>query len=150
VADGKSGPKPEMVREPDTAAACGQVADRVAKLAAEGVPLSEIAVLYMSKTMPGFNEPLPLRLVRELEARCVPAHWMSENYWTKRSFDQTADRVAVSTIHSAKGMDWRAVVLVGLGHPPHGRWDAATLDRLGYVGMTRARERLVVVRVGVG
>jgi DNA helicase-2/ATP-dependent DNA helicase PcrA len=52
------------------------------------------------------------------------------------------------TVHSAKGLEWDAVVMVGMeeGQIPHYRSvKAAALaeeQRILYVGMTRARERL--------
>jgi ATP-dependent DNA helicase UvrD/PcrA len=65
--------------------------------------------------------------------------------------DSLADERGVSlmTLHSAKGLEFRAVVVAGLedGLLPHfnsqgGRDDVEEERRLLYVGMTRARERL--------
>jgi DNA helicase-2/ATP-dependent DNA helicase PcrA len=57
--------------------------------------------------------------------------------------------VSLMTLHSAKGLEFRAVVVAGLedGILPHfnsqgGREDVEEERRLLYVGMTRARERL--------
>jgi DNA helicase-2/ATP-dependent DNA helicase PcrA len=65
--------------------------------------------------------------------------------------DTRADRVALMTVHSAKGLEYPVVFLVGLeeGIFPHAvsSRDAAGLEeerRLCYVGMTRAMERLVL------
>jgi DNA helicase-2/ATP-dependent DNA helicase PcrA len=65
--------------------------------------------------------------------------------------DTRADRVALMTVHSAKGLEYPVVFLVGLeeGIFPHAASsrDAAGLEeerRLCYVGMTRAMERLVL------
>jgi len=62
-------------------------------------------------------------------------------------------RVTLMTLHGAKGLEWRLVFLMGLeeellphsgmqGEPPNPEEER----RLCYVGMTRARERLVMTR----
>jgi DNA helicase II / ATP-dependent DNA helicase PcrA len=80
---------------------------------------------------------------------------------SRDSGDDKADAVTLSTLHAAKGLEWRAVFLCGLeeGLLPHsGRGfddgevqleGAINVDeerRLAYVGITRARERLVLTR----
>ena len=62
---------------------------------------------------------------------------------------QTEKGVSLMTLHSAKGLEFRAVVVAGLedGLLPHfnaqgAREDVEEERRLLYVGMTRARERL--------
>ncbi len=40
------------------------------------------------------------------------ARWASEDYRGKATFDVTTDAVAISTIHTAKGMDWSVVFVV--------------------------------------
>jgi ATP-dependent DNA helicase Rep len=81
--------------------------------------------------------------------------------------DEKTDRITLTTIHGAKGLEWRHVFLVGLeeGLIPHARTlddrasdatpdgDAAmSLDeerRLFYVAVTRARDRLYLSRAKV-
>ena len=62
-------------------------------------------------------------------------------------------RVTLMTLHGAKGLEWRLVFLVGLEEDllPHGGMPGELPNpqeerRLCYVGMTRARERLVMTR----
>ena len=61
--------------------------------------------------------------------------------------------LTLSTVHGAKGLEWRAVFLVGLteGVLPHLRSTGEGEEpqeelRLFYVGLTRARDRLYLVR----
>jgi DNA helicase-2/ATP-dependent DNA helicase PcrA len=71
------------------------------------------------------------------------------------TWDPRADRVSLLTLHAAKGLEFPVVFIVGLedGILPL-RWgddalDAAALAeerRLCYVGMTRAKDRLIVSR----
>jgi DNA helicase-2/ATP-dependent DNA helicase PcrA len=74
--------------------------------------------------------------VAEVAARAEAAH------------APTADGVTLSSLHSAKGLEWEAVFLVGLhegGLPlSHADTDEAIEEerRLLYVGVTRARTRL--------
>ena len=82
---------------------------------------------------------------------------------SKEADGEGGDAVTLMTLHGAKGLEWRCVFLCGLeeGLLPHsGRgFDDAGVEpraegalnleeerRLCYVGMTRARERLVLTR----
>ena len=68
--------------------------------------------------------------------------------------EQTGDVVTLSTIHSAKGLEWRRVFMIDLqqGILPTEE-DEGSIDlleearRLFYVGMTRAKERLELLSV---
>ena len=66
-------------------------------------------------------------------------------------WDPRADRVLLSTLHAAKGLEFALVFIVGLedGVLPLLEADGAVSEeerRLFYVGVTRARERLVLSR----
>jgi DNA helicase-2/ATP-dependent DNA helicase PcrA len=78
---------------------------------------------------------------------------------SKDADGDAGDAVTLMTLHGAKGLEWRCVFLCGMeeGLLPHsgkgfddGPADAVTnLEeerRLCYVGMTRARERLILTR----
>ena len=62
--------------------------------------------------------------------------------------EDLSDRLILSTIHQTKGMEWPAVIIVGLneGTLPHQRaiddGDVEEERRLLYVGMTRAMDEL--------
>jgi DNA helicase-2/ATP-dependent DNA helicase PcrA len=68
-------------------------------------------------------------------------------------YDPRADRVALLTLHAAKGLEFKVVFITGLedGILPlyFGERDPAALEeerRLLYVGMTRAEDRLILCR----
>lgn len=65
------------------------------------------------------------------------------------SFEQASDRVVLMTVHSAKGLEFPVVFIIGLEESlfPHSlsRDDPDSIEeerRLCYVGMTRAKDRL--------
>ena len=71
------------------------------------------------------------------------------------TYDDTTDAVTLMTLHSAKGLEFLVVFLVGLeeGIFPHSRatWEIDQLEeerRLCYVGITRAQERLYLTTAG--
>ena len=75
----------------------------------------------------------------------------SASYWAARSTQQAktpgeADRVVISTIHRAKGLEWHTVVVCADAEElPHPR--SSDLDeerRLAYVAVTRAAAQLVI------
>ena len=81
---------------------------------------------------------------RVLEGAGIPVKWVSQDVRAKESFDVTTDRVALVSIHSAKGLDFDLVYLVGADRIRPTDRTRAQLTRLLYVAMTRARYRQVV------
>jgi DNA helicase-2/ATP-dependent DNA helicase PcrA len=83
---------------------------------------------------------------------------MSEGYATLREMlselslsDDTEevdmrDAITLSTIHAAKGLEWEAVLVIGVydGGLPSDRNDIEEERRLFYVACTRAQERLII------
>lgn len=137
---GADGPDPQWLRSADSCAQVDDVAGAVAELSRAGVPMSEIAVLYVHNRSDAV-ENLAEALVEALEARGVLARWAARDTASKRGYDITTDSVTVSTIHSAKGLDFAHVFLLGLDNL---RADDEKARRLAHVGMTRAREGLTL------
>ncbi|MBN1546225.1 MAG: AAA family ATPase [Syntrophaceae bacterium] len=119
--------------------------DEVVRVAmAEGCPYSEIAVLYVMQQPEADEAPLPDRLEDALAARGIMSKWASENYRSKRTYDITTNSVTISTIHSAKGMDFSCVFLLGLDYLEPKRWTDEQIHKLVYVALTRARYQLYI------
>lgn len=93
--------------------------------------LAEVSVLY--ETMPAL-----------LEALCI-----GEEADIRRSSgkQRPSGAVRLMTLHGAKGLEFPVVFLAGLSEgafPPHADSDIAEERRLLFVGMTRAREELIL------
>ena len=141
---GAEGTMPERLECSDAASMPASVAGAVTQLIRSGVPMNEIAVLYTHSKAYGV-ENLPEVLVQAIEAQGALAQWTARDSSSKRNFDITTDSVTVSTVYSAKGLDFAHVFLLGL----EGLNSASVHHRrLAYVGMTRARERLTICQCG--
>lgn len=142
---GAEGEAPCWLQSADAPALVRDVADAVATLVREGVPMSEIAILYAHSRMEGLASSLPESLLEAVEARGVMARWVARDTTSKRYFDITTDSVCISTIHSAKGLDFSHVFLRGMDRLQP---EKPRQRRLAYVGMTRAREHLTLAICG--
>lgn len=76
--------------------------------------------------------------------------FLAQTRLSSASVQEISQTVALSTVHSAKGLEWECVRVVGLeeGAFPHHRAlvsaGAEEERRLGYVAITRAKRRLVL------
>ena len=92
---------------------------------------------YQGKEVPG-------RLLKKLESAGIPTNWVSQDVRAKELFDITTDRVSLISIHSAKGLDFDLVYLVGVDKIIPTDETRDRLIRLLYVAITRAKYRLVI------
>ena len=139
----RSGPAPEMLT---ASTAQGELEVAVNKILAwreKGLKPSEIAVLYRANTE---------RWVRHL-ASLLSQHMAV--YWPHNTSERYVDPsgVCVRTMHSAKGLQWRAVLVMRCDMMPFlpdanvDRAEQELLERgLMYVAMTRAEEILAFTR----
>ena len=110
---------------------------------------AEIAIIYDDKNYgpQGFQyagKEAPRRILRDLERAAIPVKWVSEDVRAKEMFDVTTDRVSLISIHSAKGLDFDLVYLIGADRIQATEGSREQIERLFYVAMTRAKHRLVI------
>jgi superfamily I DNA/RNA helicase len=143
---GFHGPQPEMPCCQNYDEMISGVADSVKGLVTRGdYPPSEIAIAYTTRSLGTHGRTsVPDMLEAALNTRGILCQWVSEDYRAKRSYDITTERVAVSTIHSLKGLDYACVFVIGLDALEGDVWSEARARDLAYVAMTRARHRLMI------
>jgi superfamily I DNA and RNA helicase len=105
------------------------------------VPLRQILILYSSRSneLTGFN--LEDQFINKLK---IPYEWITEDRAAKTSFNINDDSIKISTIMSAKGMDFEAVAVVGNDVILNEYDTKAYL----YVAATRARRYLLMTTGG--
>ena len=133
----RRGPVPTVTVAPTAADEVRLVVEAVRERWSPGAASRSIAVLHGA----GFDAR---GVVTALRAAAIPTFWV-----TDRQHDENKDRagsadeaVIVSTIQSAKGLEFPDVVVCGLGVYDG---DRTTARKLLYVGFTRAVDRLTVV-----
>jgi hypothetical protein len=141
-----TGPPPRIEKFRDFDQICLYLADKIAEtVQTDDCPYSEVAVLYAKKRLVKDSAPtVPEMISDALATRGIFSNWVSKDYLGKTTYDITTNSVAISTIHSAKGLDFAHVFLVGLDTFDEGRFSAEHIERLTYVGITRARYQLFI------
>jgi hypothetical protein len=132
---GRRGPLPLLLEGRDGHEEAALVAERIAAAYAEGTALDEIAVLARAKYL---LEPI----ARELHNRGLAAQSMAAQAF--RRFDWKQPSVKLLTMHSAKGLEFPHVYIVGLQSLPMREEAEESALRLLYVAMTRSTHRLVL------
>jgi hypothetical protein len=143
---GFNGPMPEIRQCKSIEDLVAYVSDHVKRLVeSKEYSCSEIGIIYTVKTPHDMPEKhIPRMFEKALESRGILYKWASEDYQTKRFYDITTNSVTISTIHSVKGLDFSCVFLVGLDFLEPGKMSWDQMKNLTYVGITRARHRLVI------
>lgn len=122
------------------------IANEVTTWIADGESPGDIAVLYGGRFTGGFEWVDKLRLAFDRVG--VPWYWpVDPANQTKHLVGSRDDAVLICTMHSAKGLEFKNVILCGYldDRPPE---EPDKNRRLVYVGMTRAKERLVLTASG--
>ena len=98
--------------------------------------LGDIAVICM-------NTDHGNRIAHQLQSLGIP-HLHMANRTGKRAYDPRKPQVNILSVQSSKGLEFRSVIFIGLGQIETSETQAAQNMKLLYVGMTRAKERLMI------
>lgn len=119
---------------------------RIQEIHSQGVPYSEMMLLYTSSKHPSAPDENVPELFREFfEENGLLVSWASQNAHSKSTWDITTDSICLSTIHSMKGMDAKAVFVWGLDALATRSMPLNKQRALAYVACTRARQHLDIV-----
>lgn len=105
-----------------------------------GKSLNNIAVIY------GYTWQADT-LQRALKRENIAHAWLKGNA-NKKAYDANAERIALLTRQSSKGLEFDTVLLAGLGGLKDDEENLEGEVRLLYVGMTRARQQLLLTGSG--
>lgn len=136
---GRRGPMPRLIEVASDAEEAAAAASQVEAALADGVAPGDVAVLARTKAQ--LNA-----VARELNRRGIALQSMGGSDF--RHFDWAAPKVKLVTLHSAKGLEFPFVAIVGLHRMPAREESLDEAARLLYVGMTRATQRLVLLSAG--
>lgn len=138
----RKGPEPIVCRSQNFQEEIHFVAKSIQKLNNQfNIPYSDMLILYRIKK----NKYIPYVdiLKNVLDEHRLPYFWISENNDTKRKFLKQENSIKISTIESAKGLDFRAVFVVNLDNIPFKLVEDEEREAaLLYIAMTRAVEWL--------
>ncbi|WP_447553714.1 3'-5' exonuclease [Vreelandella sp. EE22] len=133
---GVSGPKPAFRAFDNAHLEARYLVHCIQTWQRQGSELNTIAVVYTSNAQGKLFH-------KALQAAGIPCRCL-QTPADKRSYDLEADEVVLLSRQSSKGLEFDTVLLSGLGALSLDEEKQAQEARLLYVGMTRARRRLMV------
>jgi hypothetical protein len=141
----RTGPKPLLIECKNYREECAETAARVKRwLERHEYPPQEILILYVKRGPSANDDRYIDTLLLSLAEAGVDYEWIARDQESKRNYSLASAKVKVSTIHSAKGLDFAAVAMVGISMLPSGPERADIERKLVYVGLTRARNALLI------
>lgn len=154
----RAGAYPEILVRPNYEDLCAYIVGDIRAKLAEGYKPQDFGIIYLTQkrraasgagqlALPGRAEPVDYvaSIRAQLAVQNIPHFWLSANQEAKAAYDQFRDTVTISTLFSAKGLEFEVVYLVGVELYPWGKRSARENASMLYVGMTRAKERLVLL-----
>jgi len=147
VLSSRHGPVPLFLISESPPLECVRIAEHCAERIAKGSTPGSIAVLYGARGAAGFDWLAAIK--KAFDRSGIPYRWATDpnDRSGKDTLGADPNEVVVSTIHSAKGLEWRHVVLFAI-FDDRPESDRSVNRRLIYVGMTRATEELAISRSG--
>lgn len=133
---GTTGPSPVFRQFEQTSEEHKFIVACIKKWLNAGEPANEIAVI-----VPGKN--LAKAISGLLQGAGIPSLCMVDKK-AKASYSPDREKVSVLSIHSSKGLEFDRVILAGIDNVQYVADELAAQVRLLYVGMTRAKTRLLV------
>ncbi|WP_010494799.1 3'-5' exonuclease [Paenibacillus elgii] len=107
----------------------------------KNIPFEDIAILYRVKNSHRISYINEIK--HSLNEHELPFTWITENAESKRNFIRNERTIKISTIDSAKGLDFRAVFIINIENMPFSLEEVEEREvSLFYIGMTRALEWL--------
>jgi superfamily I DNA and RNA helicase len=139
----RSGPEPTVEVVTDLEAEVERVVAEVSSRYASNLPARSIAVLMVDHS----GDDRGRRIVDRLTSQHLPTYWVTDpSHATNKDRAGTVDEpIIVSTVHSAKGLEFPSVIMCGLGGRSGKQADNVTARKTVYVGFTRALDELSVV-----
>lgn len=151
----KSGNYPVITIKNDYTAICDHIAsDIISKVRNEGYSFCDFGIIYLTRNKLSANDNQKslftntddvdyintLRAI--LSSNKIPNFWLSENRESKMCYDQFKEEVTLSTIFSAKGLEFEVAYLVGVELYPWSKRNSRENASMLYVAMTRAKTEL--------
>jgi superfamily I DNA/RNA helicase len=132
---GPSGPVPVFRKKESIGAEIEYAVHCLRQWHAGGEPLNEMAVICASRQHGWLMQ-------KRLQRAGLTHLWMGHRQG-KAAYDPDKPQVSILSIQSSKGLEFKSVIFIGLGHFAE-VFTEKDQAKLLYVGMTRARERLIL------
>lgn len=148
---GRKGPRPVLVQYRTELEAMEYVQNAIVQLCQRHhYRLSDIAILMRMRYNPATNQKILRDYEEQLQQHDVPVMQYRDK---KQEFDLFHESVKLITMHSAKGLEFPVVFIVGMDThcipyittPENAEEDIRQERKLFYVSMTRASERLFLL-----
>ncbi|MCF8009402.1 MAG: NERD domain-containing protein [Halanaerobiales bacterium] len=105
---------------------------------------SDFLIIYPGKKLKDFN--LEFGLLPYFRNNDIPYHWITKDSRNKSNFSLLEDNIKISTIHSAKGMDFEAVAVIACDCI-NDKYNQPETQL--YISSTRARKFLLMTTGGI-
>ncbi len=150
-----TGKAPIIIIKPHYEDVCEYIIEDIENKIVNGYNFSDFGIIYLTRKMKDALPKSQLKLFDDkndidyvgtirgrLAAKNIPNYWLSQDRETKRQYDQYQNEVTITTLFSAKGLEFEVVYLVGLELYPWSKRNPRENASMIYVGMTRAKNEV--------